>query len=157
IQVFSNDAPDPSGFGEGKTLVGTFTVPLSKIKDEDSNDIFVAEFVMTANISDKFLSATATDPAGNTSEFSFVDSDGDALADAWETKGIDVNEDGNLDFVLGGSDPNRKDVYVEIDAMTGREPSNLSLLNVQDAFLAAPAELVQNPDGERGINLVLDL
>ena len=43
--------------------------------------------------------AGVTDPAGNTSEFSMVDTDADGLADAWEMHGIDANEDGVVPFI----------------------------------------------------------
>ncbi|MFD0662708.1 CARDB domain-containing protein [Thermocatellispora tengchongensis] len=47
------------------------------------------------------------------------DSDGDGLPDEWETKGIDYDKDGDVDFALHEEavDPERKDVFVELDAM----------------------------------------
>ena len=47
-----------------------------------------------------------------------VDSDGDGLCDAWERAGgIDLNGDGSIGLALPGTDPARKDVYLEIDYM----------------------------------------
>lgn len=47
------------------------------------------------------------------------DSDGDGLPDEWETKGIDYDRDGDVDYHLEErADPHRKDVFVEMDAMT---------------------------------------
>ena len=81
IEFFSNANPDPSGFGEGKTYLSTKIVPT----DTDG----FAEFTQIFDSSEDYISVTATDPHNNTSEFSIVDTDGDALADAWEAVGPD--------------------------------------------------------------------
>ena len=65
LQFFSNSAADPSGFGEGETLLGSKTVTT----DASCNGSFTASFP-TAIPNGSFVSATATDPGGNTSEFS---------------------------------------------------------------------------------------
>ncbi len=106
---------------------------------------------------------------GNTSEFSMVDTDGDALADAWEKQfgnpldkhGIDVNEDGMINLELPNADPNHKDIFVELDAMAGHDPSFGAIADVvvgtagplPNGFENAPKDLVQNPDLTDGINL----
>jgi hypothetical protein len=64
IEFFSNGACDPSGFGEGEMLIGTATVT--------TNGGCLASFAVTLPIaipSGSFITATATDPNGNTSEF----------------------------------------------------------------------------------------
>jgi hypothetical protein len=64
IEFFSNGACDPSGFGEGETLIGSATVT--------TNGGCLASFVVTFPIaipSGSVITATATDPNGNTSEF----------------------------------------------------------------------------------------
>src|SRR5262249_44891106 len=101
---------------------------------------------------DKFISATATDKDNNTSEFSMVDTDGDGIPDEWEKNGIDINEDGNIDLKLN-SDPNHKDVFVEIDAMMGLAPAQSTIDLVVDAFKIAPNDLVHNPDEKKGVTL----
>ena len=64
IQFFSNTAPDPSGYGPGQTYLGSITVTT----DASGNASFTANLPVAAvGLS---ISATATDPAGNTSEFS---------------------------------------------------------------------------------------
>jgi uncharacterized delta-60 repeat protein len=70
-------------------------------------------------------------PTANT-----ADSDGDGLLDVWETNGIDVNGDGVIDLNLPalGANPSRPDVFVEIDAMVGRSPSQQALTAVVNAF-----------------------
>lgn len=60
IELFANEAPDPSGFGEGETFVGTAT--------PDAKGRFTAS--LPAGLAGQWITATATDSAGNTSEFS---------------------------------------------------------------------------------------
>jgi CSLREA domain-containing protein len=159
IQFFANSELDPSGFGEGERFLGITEVTT----DADG----LAQFsVVLDRTEDLYISTTATDDQGNTSEFSMVDTDGDALADAWELLGadtgfIDINEDGTPDLVLL-SDPDHKDLFVEVDAMGLHAPTQATLDMVAfgrgipgtpDGFANAPAHLVRNPDGDDGINL----
>ena len=65
IQFFANAAADPSGYGEGKTYLGQTIVTT----DAAGNASFSA-VVSAAPSGQSIFSATATDPAGNTSEFS---------------------------------------------------------------------------------------
>jgi parallel beta-helix repeat protein len=65
VQLFASAAADPSGFGQGQTLLGEVTVPT----DSSGN----GAFSMTVNAppgGQTVFTATATDPSGNTSEFS---------------------------------------------------------------------------------------
>jgi hypothetical protein len=64
IQFFSNTTPDPSGYGQGQTYLGSITVTT----DASGNASFTASLPPVAV--GLAISATATDPAGNTSEFS---------------------------------------------------------------------------------------
>ncbi len=74
----------------------------------------------------------------------FDDSDSDGLWDRWEStapgNGIDADGDGIVDLSLSarGATPDRKDIFVEIDAMTGCKPMASSLDRVRDAFAQAP-------------------
>ncbi len=63
IEFFSNDACDPSGFGEGKTFLGSTTATT----DISCNSSFNAMFPVVVR---GVITATATDPFGSTSEFS---------------------------------------------------------------------------------------
>jgi len=65
IQFFSSPAEDLSGFGQGKVLLGTSTLTT----DTSGNALFALN-VPVAVPSGQFVTATATDPEGNTSEFS---------------------------------------------------------------------------------------
>ncbi|MBZ0172626.1 MAG: hypothetical protein K8E66_09630, partial [Phycisphaerales bacterium] len=80
------------------------------------------------------------------------DQDADGLPDCWEAVGIDTNNDGTIDLDLPamGANPMRKDLFVEIDAMTGRAPAANVLSRVATAFAGAP---VANPNGSTGVTL----
>ena len=82
-----------------------------------------------------------------------VDTDADGLADQWEGRWIDVNEDGTPDQFLPAADPNKKDIYVEVDAMDQVAPDPPALTDVESAFANAPAASIDNPDGSTGITL----
>ena len=65
IEFFLNSSPDPSGCGQGETYIGYATATT------DSSGRASFSFSMsTPDSTGEYLSATATDPAGNTSEFS---------------------------------------------------------------------------------------
>jgi hypothetical protein len=86
-----------------------------------------------------------------------TDDDGDALCDNWEIDGLDVDRDGTVDLDLPamGADPERKDLFVEVDYMvdpagTPYRPRGASTRLVVQAFENAP---IENPDGSTGIDL----
>jgi hypothetical protein len=64
IELFANTALDPTGSGEGETYLGMVAVTT----DASGNGSFT--YSHTGNLAGKFISSTATDPDGNTSEFS---------------------------------------------------------------------------------------
>jgi CSLREA domain-containing protein/uncharacterized repeat protein (TIGR01451 family) len=157
VDVYSVDEPNALGFGGGSTWLGEAT--------PDSAGVFILDLVETPD--SPFLSATATDADGNTSEFSPVcgdpdgdgnpDSDGDGLCDDWEGPGgIDYDGDGSpdLDLASMGAKPDHKDLFLEVDWMRddahSHEPDASSLSMAQDMFAAAP---VNNVDGSTGISL----
>jgi uncharacterized repeat protein (TIGR01451 family) len=99
------------------------------------------------------------------------DLDGDGLLDAWETDGVDFDYDGTVDVDLPGfgADPSHKDLFLELDWMTGNAPTQRSIDAVKAAFAAAPInagtnasafpgglDAQSNPDGQPGINLWVD-
>jgi len=87
------------------------------------------------------------------------DIDNEGLLNGWEAYGVDVDGDGTVDLDLPalGADPLHKDIFVEIDAMVGRAPTQAALDRVADAFAAVPDSLVTNPDGLDGITLHVQL
>lgn len=106
------------------------------------------------------------------------DRDGDGLLDSWEIHGLDEDGDGTIDNDLPGwgADPDHKDLFLELDWMTGescRDDNDGSCLSKGDvsymkqAFAAAPlnagsaslfsaVDAPPNPDGVPGINLWVD-
>ncbi len=94
------------------------------------------------------------------------DSDGDGLWDDWEQFGIDTDGNGSIDLDLPalGANPQRKDIFVEIDFMDcavgggdcpagdahSHRPKAAAIAAAVQAFAAAP---VANPDGSTGITL----
>lgn len=64
IDCYANAACDPSGFGEGEVFLGTGTVTT------DAHGLGVFEVAFPTNFASGFVTATAVDAAGNTSEFS---------------------------------------------------------------------------------------
>lgn len=65
LEFFSNPAADPSGFGQGQVFIGNVSVQT----DAQGNDFFSQTF-NTSVAAGQFITATATDSNGNTSEFS---------------------------------------------------------------------------------------
>ena len=99
------------------------------------------------------------------------DMDGDGLLDGWERLGFDDNGDGVVDVNLPafGANPAHKDLFVELDTMTGVPISRADLAEVKRAFALAPfdagtsasrltggVDVPTNPDGTSGINLWID-
>jgi hypothetical protein len=90
-----------------------------------------------------------------------ADSDEDALLDCWEAGGIDFDNDGTDDLALG-SNPLRKDLFVEADYMDcaaggcppGDTHSDRPLAgSISDVVLAFQQAPVSNPNGSSGIDL----
>ncbi len=75
VEVFGNGECDPSGHGEGQTFLGTFDIAT----DASGLGMAVAPFNAAGGVT-----ATATDPEGNTSEFSFcTDNTVDIMVEAF--------------------------------------------------------------------------
>ena len=67
IDLYSNAAANSSGFGEGQTYLGSVTTGTT-----DANGNVAFTYTASSNLNGLFVSATATDPANNTSEFSIA-------------------------------------------------------------------------------------
>ncbi len=156
VEYFASQVPDPSHFGEGGAYLG------SEVATTDSSGRAILVMTLPALTLNVFVTATATDTSSaTTSEFSpalcLNDTDGDGIWDCWETEGwgIDVNADGvtDLDLYARGARPGHKDLFVEIDAMTGHGPPPAALAMVQAAFSNVPNSYLHNPDGQPGIAL----
>ncbi len=153
IDLYASSQVDVSGFGPGEVYLG------------QAHPVATGVFTMSVSghLPMPFVSATATNPDGSTSEFGpvcgdpysdgIIDHDGDGLCDDWEQKGIDFNGDGSIDLNLPalGANPLRKDLFIEADYMNGDvgiisqdRPFDEALHRVVTAFASAP---VANPMG----------
>ena len=97
--------------------------------------------------------------APSTRAYRMGDADSDGIPDDWECNGIpytdlqgqaqryilDADGDGNFD-----ADPLQRDIFVELDAMSGRAPSSAGLQDVVDAFNPAGKVLLPPPQGVPG-------
>jgi hypothetical protein len=84
VEFFASSTGDPSGFGEGQFFVGSASLLTNGGGTVNFNTSLAA-----AIPAGYVVAATATDPLGNTSQFSATrtvlttDSDGDGIPDAW--------------------------------------------------------------------------
>lgn len=133
IELFSNSAVDPTSHGEGRTFLGF----LETITDANGDSSFTFN-PTTPPVAGQFITATATNPDNETSEFGlavivtgdssgFNDSDGDGISDEYELEHFgsetagDPNEDSdgdgqnNLAEFLALTDPNDPTSFLTID------------------------------------------
>jgi hypothetical protein len=101
------------------------------------------------------ITFSATDSSGRVVTCSFDievtwDRDGDGLPDFWEECGFTAANGDFVDLPAMGADPDRKDIFVEVDYMAGQMPQQQAIDMVVDAFANAP---LANPDGTTGITL----
>jgi hypothetical protein len=153
FDFYSND-PTVLNLGEGQRYVATRTLTT------DADGYVRFEFILpVATPLGQFITVTATDPDGNTSEFSH-DADTDGLLDEWEMgEQVDGDGDGVGDFSLSTPDPLHKDLYVDVDAM-GTVHSRMPGVRFDMTFIfnnKAPAPNVLNPDGTAGIKLHFEI
>jgi hypothetical protein len=98
------------------------------------------------------LPGCANFPNGDVDGNGDSDDDDDGLPDCWEAAGeVNLGTNG-LTLPLPNANRLRKNLYVEIDYMSGHRPQQRALDAVIDAFVRAP---VQNPDGSTGV--ILDI
>jgi uncharacterized repeat protein (TIGR01451 family) len=72
VQFFKSDAPSHSSFGEGQTFLGSIQTDLT---DSNTGDVSFTATLPVDVSPTQFVTATATDHNGNTSEFSEVVAD----------------------------------------------------------------------------------
>lgn len=94
LDFYANAAADPSGYGEGQTWLVAITVTT-----DASGHVAFDQVLAAVTTAGQYITATATDPAGNTSEFSTFDTTaptttaalaGTAGNDGWYTSAVTV-------------------------------------------------------------------
>jgi hypothetical protein len=78
LEFFANAGCDKSGHGQGKIFVDSINVTTNP------NDIAFGPLALTTPIDRHVITATATDPNGNTSEFSDCSTDDTIFSDSLE-------------------------------------------------------------------------
>jgi hypothetical protein len=144
------------GVVESLTLYDPLAMPL-----EDADG-----FPRIPQRGDQYVAFSALTDAGvKVVRAAMLDTDGDGLMDHWETRGIDVDHDGNADLKLHrmGADPLHKDIFLEIDWLADRtkgsykpwsnQPAPYATHRMAQMFADAPAT---NPDGTTGITMHVD-
>ena len=81
-------------------------------------------------------------------EADMLDTDEDGIPDQIEDSGLP-----GLDLPAMGATSDHKDIFLEIDWLSGRQPTQAAVRAVRDAFAASP---VANPDLDDGIRLHVD-
>lgn len=154
--------PDPVPFGPG-FLPGHHVRTFQN--DFDQSRFLIAFEQSTDGGDEDFQDLVfAVDPMFECPDGTAADSDGDGLLDCWETTGeIDFDKDGMPDVLLVNadgvvlSDPDKKDLFVEVDWRMGRQPSAAGIQAWKDVFAAAPPGAGGSPNpGGPGINLWVD-
>ena len=169
VGVIENPWTDPDKGIVGVPPVYDGATPVMRVSSPIEKDLATGNIVLYLTIQDLgdgiYDSAVFLDnfqwltTAPNPGVVDKDDTDGDSLPNAWETNGYDFNNDGVIDVDLPamGADPNKKDIFVEIDWMDAaghnHKPKPTALANMVKAFANAP---VSNPDGSTGITLHMD-
>lgn len=91
LEFFSSPTPNPSGFGGGKTVLGLVT--MTTAAGPTAFSVILPVDVPQGHV----ISATATDPAGNTSGFSERIAVGDVLDEITVVNVVDDTDDGICD------------------------------------------------------------
>ena len=92
IDLYANEQMDPTSFGEGQFYLGSVSVTT----DINGHGEFTAPFNLSIpNV--QFITATATDPGNNTSEFSARVTVGEVLGSVYVVNTTDDHDDGVAD------------------------------------------------------------
>jgi hypothetical protein len=88
IDFYSNAAVDPSGNGEGARFLGT-----TSVNTNGNGDATINATLPISLVAGQVITATATDPNGNTSEFSAADSTSAAGSIQFSVSSLQIIED----------------------------------------------------------------
>lgn len=82
-----------------------------------------------------------------------LDGDQDGLIDSWEEGSYTAVSGNTVPLKQMGANKWRKDILVEVDWMAAAAPQASLWQKIEQAFKDAP---VLNPDGSRGVNIIID-
>jgi hypothetical protein len=151
-QIYMAPRTDPTS----TTLFGTYG---ARLEDLECDDVSFADLgkaaIWSKDAYDGVLNAFELNPGtcgfGGLPPVANIDSDGDGLSDAWETSGARDSQ-GKVTFDLAsmGARPDRKDIFLAVEAERSAPLSSEARAILIDSFARAP---VSNPDGYPGIAL----
>jgi hypothetical protein len=132
-----------NGLAAGATATGAKTVYVASAGNHSVRvQVDTGTHVAETNESNNIRTETWTwAGSGN------ADSDGDGLLDTWETNGYDHDGNGTIDVNLPamGANPNRPDIFVEVDwmqdATRNRKPSAAVIARAVAVFANAPTPI----------------
>lgn len=134
IELYANDVADPSGFGEGQTYLDVVTIAT----DASCNAGFSIVLPLAVPAG-KFITATATNSTGNTSEFSasleVVSSCDSALTDTGTRIGVGAGPSRAI------VTPNGAEVYV-----TNNSSNSVSVINTTTNLVTHTIGVGSSPD-----------
>jgi len=105
------------------------------------------------------ITVTNSDKQSSTRELqmpasiAMLDGDGDGLLDAWEDGNYTAPSGNTVPLSGIGTNKWRKDILVEVDWMAAAAPQASLWQKIEQVFKKAP---VLNPDGSRGVNIIID-
>ena len=122
LEFFANTAVNPAGNGEGQTLLGATSVTTN------SSGLGSFNFAYTAVGGQPVIAATATDPSGNTSEFSA------AVTEQLPTTAVTLaGNDLRVEDSAGGNTDDSLTVSTDGTSVTVFDPNNLLTTSVPGA------------------------
>lgn len=173
VEFFSNSALDASGYGEGEKLIG-----FENITTDSSGNANFTVNLPTSIAAGKFLTATATDPNNNTSEFSQgikiakrvtvtvhrvkqidnLDADGFGIIRAADfyTK-LNINGQEWQSPVADGEDDAYPNWQFSQDVTGNSVPINIKIYEDDGAMLGSQYVDINSAPGVRDLNLTYDL
>lgn len=160
VEYFYGSACNASGYGEGEVFLGSQTATSDGAGDVDLD--FIGPPIAAGGV----VTATATDPDGNTSEFSacllvLLDSDGDSLADINDNCPTVTNSDqrdGDGDDIGDACDTLVVTVFSPVDIVV-TSPDDQDSIGIGFNTMGAAAGYITNTDygvGPNGIVGELD-